>query len=130
MAIDILGDPATAAEFQSHPFSRAAAFAIEVMREHDLDLSGHRTQCLTAALIDHADSVIVMEPWHADTARELNPGAADKITGLWLHADGDLDSIWDPQGRTLAEYQASARMIGVAVERLVGAHLTTRRQRG
>jgi protein-tyrosine phosphatase len=130
IALDIVGDPAVATEFAGHPFSRAAAFAVEVMDTHGLDLSLHRTRRITAELIDWADTVIVMEPRHAEHALELRPAAGDRIEGLWIHADGEISSIWDPQGRTLDEYRTSARMIGVAVERLVEAHLAARRRQG
>ena len=126
--IDILGDPRAAAEYGAHPFSRASAFAVEVMNEHDVDMSAHRTQRLNAELMDWADAVVVMEPEHADHARGLNPEAAAKIEGLWVHATGDLKTIWDPQGRSLDDYRASAQLIGDAVQRFVAAHLAARRR--
>lgn len=129
VAIDILGDPAAARDFDRHPFSRAAAFAVEVTKEHGLDLSGHRTRRLTAGMIDWADAVVVMEPRHATHAAALASHAGSKIQGLWIHADGDLSDIWDPQGRSLDDYRASCTLIRDAVERFVAAHLAARRER-
>jgi len=129
IAIDFLGDPEVRRRYDSHPFSRAASFAVEVMREHGLDLSEHRTRRATAEMLDWADAVLVMEPMHRDSLLELDPAAEPRIQGLWTYCDGDLDHVWDPQGRSLDDYRAAAKLIGDAVERFVPAHLAARRKR-
>lgn len=128
IAIDYKGDPEARKTHENHPFSRAAAFAVEVMETHGLDLSEHRSQRTTAGMLEWADAVLVMEPAHAEHLLTLSAEAESKIEGLWAYCDGDLDRVWDPQGRTLEDYETSANLIGDAVKRFVAAHLAARRR--
>jgi len=127
-ALDYLGDPAARAELENHPFSRAASFAVEGMRDHGLDLSAHRTQRVTAGMLEWADAILVMESWHRDKLLEISPESDPKIEGLWGYCEGDLDKVWDPQGRSLEDYRASAEMLGAASKTFVAAHLAARRK--
>lgn len=42
----------------------AASGAQEVMRDHGIDLSEHRSKILTQDILQAADIVLVMEEWH------------------------------------------------------------------
>jgi protein-tyrosine-phosphatase len=55
---------------------------IAVAREVGLDLSRHRSQGLTAELLDWADHVVVMEPAHAEWILTTFPDRDDRITQL------------------------------------------------
>lgn len=57
----------------------AASTAVRVCAEHGIDLSGHRSQPLTAALIRRADLILGMEESHTQAARALAPEAAPRI---------------------------------------------------
>lgn len=128
IAIDYLGDPGSRRTYENHPFSRAAAFAVEVMNAHGVDLTPHRTQRATAGMVEWADAVVVMEPLHRESLLETAPGATN-IQGLWEHFDPPASHVWDPQGRSLEDYRASCVLIRDAVERFVAAHLQARRRR-
>jgi len=104
----------------------AGAYTMDAMRELGFDLRSHRSQALTAELIDWADRVVVMEPAHARKVLSLQPAAEDKTVGLWDWLEG-YDHVPDPQGQDLDVHRECMERIGQAVEALVDQFVAERR---
>ncbi len=82
--------------------SPASAEAVEVMSRRGLDLSGHRSQPLTAELINQADYIFVMTQSHLDGVIRIVPSAQDRCR---LLCDGEVD---DPMGGSTERYAQCA----------------------
>lgn len=97
----------------------AAKGMIAVGDEVGLDLRRHRSQALTAALIDWADVVAVMETAHALECRRLAPHApVEKVVHLGTWA-GQAE-IADPIGSwTLRPYREARDVLKTAVTGLL-----------
>src|SRR4051812_13328808 len=54
--------------------SEASPLAVDVVREHGLDLSAHRSQQLTPELVDWADLILVMSPSHLFGVSDMGGG--------------------------------------------------------
>jgi protein-tyrosine-phosphatase len=74
-----------------------------VMRELGMDLSEHRSQPVTAELMDWADYVLGMEIRHSADLRERYPQHDDKI--LLLPSFGGMMEIEDPINRWRFRYR-------------------------
>jgi protein-tyrosine-phosphatase len=88
--------------------------AVEVMLERGNELRDHSSQPLTRALIEVADFVFTMTPAHAEAAKRLAPGFADRIFLL----DPD-HPIADPIGHSVQVY----RQVADQLETLIHARL-------
>ncbi|MCB9758250.1 MAG: low molecular weight phosphotyrosine protein phosphatase [Alphaproteobacteria bacterium] len=97
-----------------HP---AHKHAVAVLKELGLDLSDHRSQPITRALIDEADYVLVMEYAHAAALRERFPHADERI--LLLGHFGGRDEIADPLGSWRRRYRISRDEIKRCVEAFI-----------
>ncbi len=75
---------------------KAHKHAIRVMSEIDLDISEHRAQPVTDALVEDAAHILVMEIQHAAALRERYPAADEKI--MLLGTYGGMVEIRDPLG--------------------------------
>ena len=89
-----------------------AAEAVQIMREHNLDLMRHEAQPLTDQLVHHADVIIAMTHGHAQTITERWPQAADR-TYLLLPDKGD---VADPIGQSLAAYRHCAEQLAKGIK--------------
>jgi len=96
LAIDLEVRSAGTAGLVGVPASKSM---VAVAREAGLDLTAHRSQALTAALIDWADQIAVMELRHGEAVSALVPGAVEKVVPLGPLV-GTLQ-IDDPHGRWL-----------------------------
>ena len=90
--------------------------AVQVMREHGLDLSRHEAQPLTDKLARDADVIIAMTQSHMQSIVERWPNAADR-TSLLLRERGDLA---DPIGQPVGAYRQCATQIADAVKHHAG----------
>lgn len=97
----------------------ATPMAIEVMREHGVDLSGHRARRIAAEIIAGADLILTMTRNHLETIRSMVPGAVEKTFTLkdFVGLKGNTD-IADPFGgdaetyrRTAAELEESLNLL-------------------
>jgi protein-tyrosine phosphatase len=77
--------------------------AIEAMRAEGLDLSGHRSQPLTAELIDRADIILTMTEAHRLGVVGLAPWAEAKT-----HRLDPSSEVADPIGADTQTYQRTA----------------------
>jgi protein-tyrosine-phosphatase len=97
----------------------ASAEAVEISREHDLDLEGHLSQPLTSDLIDWADLVLVMSPSHLSAVRGL--GGADKaaLVTEFVEGEGHAAPVADPFGGGSDDYREAFEQIEEAVSGLL-----------
>ncbi len=89
--------------------SPPARFAIEVCREHGIDISEHRSQALREHHLKKADIVFVMEKEHLKFIHELFPQFQENVF-LLKHFDKDdkkhgRSDVPDPIGRSKEFYR-------------------------
>jgi len=94
----------------------ASAYALQVMREHNLDITAHRGRNLTQADVDDADLILVMTRRHADIIVRDLERTEGKVHLLGEMADSAHD-ILDPYGGSLADYRRTARELNDLIER-------------
>ena len=69
-----------------------SAYAVQAVKELGIDISGLRSQMLTADLVDQADYIFGMTHSHIDTVKVLYPQAEEK-TFLLREFDETLDAF-------------------------------------
>jgi len=89
----------------------ASPNAVKVMRQMNLDLTAHRSQPLTAELIEQADVIYGMTAAHRAGILQLSPAAESKTFRL-----DDAKDIDDPFGADLTQYEVTAEQIGRALD--------------
>ncbi len=98
----------------------AAADAIDVMKEFNIDISGHKSQALTLDMINHFDLIVVMEQRQKYKILEMAPFAADKIFLLTeFNGDKEHEDIFDPIGFSREYYKKCFEMINKHVFSLI-----------
>jgi len=85
----------------------ATPTAVEAMRFRGLDLSEHRSQPVTEALLAEFDLILCMQFDHRSTLRRNFPRSAERVN-LLSEMTGEEQEIWDPVGYPLGLYQAAA----------------------
>ena len=89
-------------------------YAVQVCEEEGVDISGLRSQPLTAALIDQATHIFAMTGAHLETIQMLFPDGADKSFLLREFEEPDT-TVWrdvpDPIGLGRDVYEVCARTI-------------------
>jgi protein-tyrosine phosphatase len=86
--------------------------AVQVMREHGLDLSRHEAQPFTDQLARHADYILTMTNSHRLAIVQRWPGAAERAHVLMP----DQTDVADPIGLTLGAYRQCAEQIALAIK--------------
>jgi len=92
-----------------------------VMRDEGIDVSRHRSQRVTKAMIMKSDLILVMERLQEERILQIAPGAKNRVFLLKEFAkigNTDLD-IQDPISRSLDFYQETMAVIKAAIERVV-----------
>lgn len=79
-----------------------------LMREQGLDISAHRAQQLTSALLRRNDLVLVMESGHKKAVETIDPSARGKVYrwGEW----GDFD-VPDPFGESREVFEQALALL-------------------
>ena len=89
-------------------------YAVEVCEEEGVDISGLRSQPLTAALVDRATHIFAMTGAHLETIQMLFPDGAEKSFLLREFEEPDT-TVWrdvpDPIGLGRDVYEVCARTI-------------------
>jgi protein-tyrosine-phosphatase len=108
------------------PGDRAAAAAVEVMREEGLDLTGHRATPLTPEAAAAADVILTMTTAHKQAVLALVPSIQAKVFTLKEYGrgrpgaeDAAGDDIADPFGAAADVYRACAGELKEALWQLV-----------
>lgn len=101
------------------PGVSASPEAVDVSREHDLDLGEHASRPLTPELVAWADLVLGMGPAHLHMVREL--GGADKVALVtdFMEGDGAGAAVADPFGGDHASYRQTFDQLENAVAALL-----------
>lgn len=89
-----------------------SAEAMQVMREHGLDVERHEAQPLTEQLVRHADLILTMTAGHWHSVVQRWPHAADRVAMLLP----DQVDVPDPIGRALDAYRHCAEQIKVGID--------------
>ncbi len=97
-----------------HP---ADPLAVRVCAELGLDLSRHRSQGLSARLVDEATWIPVMTLDHAATVRERFPSAGARI--VLLGPFGGRHEIADPLGGGVERFRASRDELAACVDGMI-----------
>lgn len=93
--------------------SRSAAAAI------GLDLSGHRSQPVTAELVQSADIILAMTPNHVEAVEALGDDALVSLLSEFIDGPEAGEPIADPIGGSPQEYAEARDRIARAVEGLL-----------
>ena len=91
--------------------------AVTVCSEIDVDLSAHRSQGMSPALVQWADWIPVMTLAHARTVRDWFPEAEDKV--VLLGSFGGLMEIADPIGAYRSTFRRVRDEIRTSVQALL-----------
>lgn len=105
------------------------AAAVSAAQQFAVQMTDHRSQPLTNAMMQGADAILVMEIWQLNQLKKQFPQQADKIHPLALFEDGDMApaggyekyNIRDPYGRPVKEFIRCYRRIGRCVNGLLQA---------
>ena len=87
-----------------------------VMARRGLDIRGHRSRTVTAEMITGSDLVLTMESGHKEALQQEFPSAAERIF-LLTEMVGDTESVNDPYGGPVKEYEETARLIDEIIEK-------------
>jgi protein-tyrosine-phosphatase len=92
--------------------------AILVGMERRLDLSGHRSQQLSRALVETSDLILAMGPHHLERVEALGgSGKAFLLTG-YPTPGASARAVSDPMGAELDVYRATADELEVEIRRV------------
>ncbi len=105
-------EPARSAGIFAVPGDPATPNAVVAAAEYGADISAHRAQPVTAALLRGSDAVYCMTPSHLSALTALFPDCAEKCRLL------DPRGIPDPYGGDLDCYRRTAAAIHAAVKAL------------
>ncbi len=99
-----------------HP---AAPFSVQLMAEQGIDISGHRAQSVTSALVSAADLVLTMDLAQKRHIEKIYPTARGKVFRL-----GDTD-IPDPYRQGIAVFRQTCNLLSQGVDALIArvAHI-------
>lgn len=110
--LDELGVVVMSAGIAAAPGCPPTSEAVQVMREHHLNLSPHEAQPLTEQLVRHSDLILAMTQSHLQSIVERWPEAASR-TQLLMPDRGD---VADPIGQSVGAYRHCAAQIASAVK--------------
>lgn len=94
----------------------ADPFAVELMWQAGIDISGHRARSLGSWMMREADLVLTMEQAQLQFVAQRYPAAAAKLARLGENDDIDIP---DPYRQELPVFQHTLRLIERAVQRRV-----------
>ncbi len=104
---------------EGEPASQGAALALE---QRGISLAEHRSTAMSAALLERASIVLVMEETHRRFLFHLDPKHLNKVF-LLTEMMGRSEEIADPYGGSPEEYAATAdkldRLITAALPRIL-----------
>lgn len=99
-----------------------ATHAITALRPLDIDISDHRSQMLTARLVEEADAIFGLTASHVDGIVYLYPQAAGKtylLREFDSSAEPDEKDVADPVGGPLSEYLVARDQIHSGIKAML-----------
>lgn len=98
----------------------ASRGAIQVMKEHGLDVSGHRSRLLTPGMIDEAEKIIALTEAHKDLILQTAPEAVSKTGTLHQFSpDAGMRDVMDPYGGQVDTYRKTRDEIESALSNFI-----------
>jgi protein-tyrosine-phosphatase len=97
----------------------ASRQAVDVAREHDLDLEAHTSQPLTPELIRWADLILAMGPGHISMVHQLGGGEKAALVTDFVEGAGGGAAVADPFGGDHASYRETFAQLSAAVSALL-----------
>ena len=101
------------------PGMMASREAMEVAREHGLDIDTHASQPLTAELVAWADLVLVMGSSHLHVVRDLSGEDKASLVTEFIDGEGHAQPVADPFGGDIEHYRAAFVQLEAAVAGLL-----------
>lgn len=101
------------------PGAAASPEAVEVAREHGLELDAHTSRPLTSELVRWADLVLVMGASHMSAVRELGGGEKVSLVTEFIDGAGYGQPIADPFGGDHEDYREAFVQLDAAVTGLL-----------
>ena len=92
--------------------------ALLVGMERRLDLSGHRSQQLTRALVESSDLIITMGPHHLERVEALGGAGKSFMLTSYPSRGSTGRAISDPMGGDLEIYRATADELEAEIRRV------------
>jgi protein-tyrosine-phosphatase len=117
---DIMVSSAGISGLEGYP---ASGFAVEVAKNWDVDISGHRARQLNREMIGNADLILAMSPEHADYILRKEPRAKNKTFLLKSFPTpyvASQEGIRDPIGGSLDQYNQTYLELDEAIRRIEG----------
>ena len=96
---------AESAGVMAGPGGLASPEAIKAMRELDIDISGHRSQPLTGAMVGNATVILTMTEGHRHQVIHSFPEAEDKTALVHSFGLDPLQDVADPYGLPVEAYR-------------------------
>jgi protein-tyrosine-phosphatase len=87
--------------------------------EQGIDLSGHRAELLTRAMVDQADLILAMSRTHLARVRELGGGGRAHLLGEYAGYQGAHAEIDDPFGGELEDFRQTYRALAAMMPGIV-----------
>jgi len=99
----------------------ATPYAVEAAKIWEADISAHRSQPLTAEIIDRTDLILAMERSHCQEVLRLVPEAEDKVFLLKKFPVSGCsgEGVDDPIGGSLDMYNQTFLEIGEEIGRIL-----------
>jgi protein-tyrosine-phosphatase len=109
----------TSAGTSAHEGAPASDGALLVGIERGMDLSTHRSQTLTRAMVREADLVLAMGPHHLERIEALGGAGKAFLVADFASHGTSLRAINDPIGAELDVYRATADELEVEIRRIM-----------
>ena len=101
-------------------FDRAASpKAVEVMKERNIDISGHKPQTVSDEHIRWADLILTMGDSHLGKLRRAFPAARGKSDALARYVGDSSGDVQDPYGASQEDYRATRDRLEGLVARVL-----------
>lgn len=99
----------------------ASTTAIKISKEHDVDISQHRSRPLNFEHLNGADLILCMEKMHKDFILLFLPHLADKVflAGAWPDKETSKSNIKDPMGGVEKDFRQAYDTIAVHIDRML-----------
>ena len=81
----------------------AAEYAVELMGERGIDISGHRARQLDPEIIKSTDLILVMESGHKTAIDSIDPTARGKVYRMCEWRDTDIDDPYQQPKEAFAD---------------------------
>lgn len=88
----------------------ASEGAVAEMGARGLDLSSHRSRCVSRELMQPFKLILTMERGHKEALQVEFPELADRVF-LLSEMDGKVEDVDDPYGGTAQDYQVAAQTL-------------------